>query len=670
MYKVPGERASRPFHATPGRVAAILALVAVLETSYTLFVTTLPALNGVQGDAATVRSLHLVLLQFVYFPRLAVSLLCGAALGLATALFQYILRNVLAEPTTLGVSTGAGLALAIASLWFPSALSLGREWIALAGSAITMVFVYAIAARSGFSPLGLILAGLVITLCAGSVASVLAVLFADSMAPVFIWQSGALNQNGWGGVVYLLPHIAVAAGLLALCARPLAALELGDDTAQGLGIPVVAIRLTALAIATALAAAVVSQVGMIGFVGLGGAVLARITGARTFNARLVWSSVIGACLLWVADQTVQAIALNGGWDLPTGTATALLGAPLLIWLLPGIRDFSSSARVMAGHMSSPPESFRRMRFGLVAVLLVFMLGLTLDVNRHTSGWQIESWPVFRSLLELRVPRIAASLSAGAMLAVAGVLMQRLSANPMASPEVLGISSGALLGVVVLVLLMPMAGKAPILLAASVGAFVTVSAMFSLGRRDGFSPQQLVLAGIAVTTIVGAVVALVMAGGGMRSAMLQAWMSGSTSGVEAPDAFVSVVVALLGLSVVPLASRPLEILPLGSQSASSVGLDVPRNRKLLLIVIAVLTGAATLIVGPVSFIGLIAPHIARLSGLRRAWAQAWGGALIGALLMVMADWLGRNLLFPNQVPAGIFVTFVGGPYFLILMWKQK
>jgi iron complex transport system permease protein len=86
--------------------------------------------------------------------------------------------------------------------------------------------------------------------------------------------------------------------------------------------------------------------------------------------------------------------------------------------------------------------------------------------------------------------------------------------------------------------------------------------------------------------------------------------------------------------------------------------------------ALATAAATLIVGPVSFVGLMAPHMARLLGLRRAVPQALAGALIGAALMVLADWLGRNLLFPNQVPAGLLVAFIGGPYFLILMWKQK
>jgi iron complex transport system permease protein len=669
MFKVMGRPAARPFVVTPGRVSLLLALLACLETLYTLFAAIHPE-NGIPGDAAERQAVQFMLLQFAYLPRLVLSLLCGAALGLATAVFQQILRNVLAEPTTLGVSTGAGLALAVVSLWFPSALLIGREWIALGGAVATMAFVYAIAARSGFSPLSLILAGLVITLCAGAVASVLAVLFADSLTPVFIWQSGALNQNGWDGVATLAPQVVIAAVLLALCARPLAAIELGDDAARNLGIPVVWIRTAALTIATALAAFVVSEVGMIGFVGLGGAALARLSGARTLNARLIWSTVIGACLLWVADQAVQVIALYDWWDIPTGTATALLGAPLLIWLLPKIRDTAAPALVLAGRTAPRRWTFSRKRGVFVAGLLLVMLWLSLDVNRHMTGWQIESWPVLQSLFGLRAPRIAASLAAGAMLATAGVLMQRLSANPMASPEVLGITSGASFGVVVLTLVMPMAGKMPMLAAASIGAFLTISAMFTLGRRDGFSPQQLVLAGIATTTVLGSLVTLVMAGGGMRMAMLQSWMAGSTSRVEGPDAVIAMIIAIAGLAVIPFVSRPLEILPLGTSSASSVGLDVPRHRLLLLVVIAIVTAAATLIIGPISFIGLLAPHIARLAGLRRAWAQAWGGAVIGALMMITADWLGRNLLFPNQVPTGIFVTFVGGPYFLWLMWRDR
>lgn len=113
------------------------------------------------------------------------------------------------------------------------------------------------------------------------------------------------------------------------------------------------------------------------------------------------------------------------------------------------------------------------------------------------------------------------------------------------------------------------------------------------------------------------------------------------------------------------ARWLEILPLGEASSRAVGVGLTASRFRLLLVTAMLTGAATLIVGPLSFVGLMAPHMARMTGLQRPMPQLCGAAIIGALIMLLADWLGRNLLFPYQVPAGLLATFIGGPYFMKL-----
>ncbi|MGS0897005.1 Fe(3+)-hydroxamate ABC transporter permease FhuB [Burkholderia stagnalis] len=650
----------------PATLTMLLFVIALAET-FAAMATHLPVSRWTEVLHANPIDLDAVVIRYALLPRLAVALLSGAALGLSGLIFQYVLRNPVAEPTTLGVAAGASLALTAASLWFPAALLFGREWIALAGALAAVALVLAIAWRRALSPLTVVLAGLVVTLCSGAFSSMLTLFFGDSLGSLFIWQSGMLDQNDWSVVSYLLPRLAIGFALAGLLARPLALLEMGDETAVSLGLPVRTIRAAAMVIASALAAVVVSAVGVIGFIGLAGPALARLAGARTLAARLCWAPAISACLLWISDQTVQLAGLVMP-EIPTGTATALLGGPLLLWLLPRLKGEPPTVPDAGEHISS----VRARPWQIVAACVLLAVGVwfAADFNRGPTGWHVANWEALRPLLSIRMPRVAGSLAAGAMLAIAGVLMQRMTGNPMASPEILGISSGASLGLVVLLFAIAAPGKLAQLGAAFAGAFATLSLMFALGRRSGFAPERLVLAGIAVTTVFSGLAALLVSTGDPRMALLQAWMSGSTYRVEPPDAAVALVVTVLGCAALPLFARTLDILPLGDAVAGSLGVDIARHRRFLLMLAAVLTAASTLIVGPISFVGLMGPHLARLLGFRRSAAQALGGALIGAMLLVVADWLGRNLLFPDQVPAGLFATFIGGPYFLFLMWRQR
>jgi iron complex transport system permease protein len=238
---------------------------------------------------------------------------------------------------------------------------------------------------------------------------------------------------------------------------------------------------------------------------------------------------------------------------------------------------------------------------------------------------------------------------------------------MAAPEVLGISSGAALGVILLLFLLPMPDRTLQMLAGAAGAFGVLMIILMMGRRAAFSPDRLLLAGVATSAVFGAVVALAMATGDPRVGMLLTWMAGSTYQVDASEVWLPGGFALGMLALSPLLARWLEILPLGSGTASSLGMDVSRSRLVIMLATAVPTAIATLLIGPLSFVGLMAPHIARMMGLHRALHQVLGAALIGGLIMVMADWIGRTILFPFQVPAGLLATVIGGPY---LMWLLR
>lgn len=611
-------------------------------------------------------SINDLLIAYSLAPRAVMALLCGAALGLSGSIFQMVLRNPLAEPGTLGVSAGASLALVSATLWLPELLEWGQEPIALAGGSLGCLAVFLIARRHGFAPTALIMAGLIVSLYCGSLAALAVLYNHDNLTNLFIWQSGALFQSGWSGVLYLLPRLALSALLVFAALRPLALLELGDQTALASGLKVRSIRILILAIAVSLGCFVASAVGMIGFIGLAAPNLARFCGARTARQRLIWAPVIGAGLLWSADSIVQLLGLVMR-ELPTGTATVLLGAPCLLILLVYSRQ----------HVRPPANepALRRVThagagfFGL-AGLLALSLGVALLVGRGPDGWEITPPLVDpHAVLQWRWPRAVGALAAGGLLALAGAALQRLTANPMASPEVLGLTSGAALGFMVQIMLMPAQSAGTGLAGAGTGAALTLAALLLIGSRARGGPERSLLVGVCLATLSSAIATVLLSTGHPALRGLLGWLSGSTAGV-APSAAIAAVLALIGaLAMLPMLLRWLAILPLGQATAGAVGVSVGRARAIVLAYCAVVTGAATLLIGPLGFVGLMAPHIARRFGFSASGSQLVGAVLVGASLLVISDWIGRVAIFPWEIPAGLVSAFVGGPYFMWLMQRR-
>lgn len=600
-----------------------------------------------------------LLFHFAFLPRLAIGLLAGAALGLSGTLFQQVLRNPLAEPTTLGTSAGAGLALALAGLYAPGLLDHGRGPIALAGAVLATLAVLAVAGRRHFSPVALILAGLVATLVAGSASALLVLAKRDYLTDLFIWQSGSLVQNGWLPTVTLALWLALSIPTAFLLVRPLAAAALGDDAMRALGLPPVLVRLSGLGVAVGLGAAVAASVGVIGFIGIAAPAIARRAGARRLKAQMIAAPLIGALLVWLADQSVQHLGFTG--EVPAGTATALIGAPLLLFLLPSLHHGIEEN-------VAPPSPQRRCGMtglALLALLLMALFAAALLTGRDATGW---GW-AGTDLLSLRLPRVTVALAAGVMLGMAGAALQRVTGNPMAAPEVLGVAPGAALGVMVLMLAAPGIERLPMLLAAAAGAGLALLALFLVSRREASSGERLLLAGVAIATGASALEALVLAGGDLRLDALVAWMSGSTYRATMADAALALAGMAATLLLLPAAARSLEILPLGPV-ARALGFDPRRERAKLVALIVLPVAAATLAMGPLSFVGLVGPHMARLIGFRRALPHLLASGLLGGGVLMAADWCGRVLFFPWQLPAGLIAAFIGGPYFLWLMCRTR
>lgn len=652
------------------RALPLVLLLALLPAAAMTLWTLGPELLALREEVEGFDPARLVLL-YSDLPRLATSLLAGAALGLAGAILQQVLRNPLASPTTLGLSAGAKLSLSLATLYAPGLFVLGSDIIALFGSLAAGLLVMALGARRDFSPVTMVLAGLVVSLYCGALSALLILLNDRYLESLFIWGGGSLQQQDWSVPLALLPRLLVLAAVVALLVRPLELLSLPDEQVRSLGVRTSTLRWGGAAVALCLTAVVTSQVGVIGFIGLVAPTIARLCGARRFRQRLLWASLFGAALLWFTDQAVQIAAGSLSDFLPTGAVTALFGSPLLLLLLPRLRgqdrpQAPPRAAAVPGRGRSSPV--------VLGVLLVLVSALSLMAvlgGRLPAGdWGLATGALLDEVMPWRLPRMLAALAAGLMLAAAGLILQRLTANEMASPEVLGVSAGATMGMAALVFLVTAPALPLQMGSAALGALAVLLVILALGWRSGFAPERIVLAGIALNALLDAVVAVLSATGDPRALQLLNWIAGSTYGVTLETALPAVAVALLLLGLSCLTLRWLDILPLGRNAAQALGIAVQPARITLFSLAVLLTAAGTMIVGPLSFVGLMAPHIARELGLLRARSQLFGAVLAGAAVMVLADWIGRNLAFPYQLPAGLVSALVGAPFLMLLLRRKS
>lgn len=537
--------------------------------------------------------------------------------------------------------------------------------IAFAGGAAAVLLVLSLTWRRGLEPVSVVLAGMMVALTASAISAALILANGDYLFSLFIWGGGSLVQQDWGPAIALSTRLAVGAGAALLLLRPLTILGLDDASARSLGIARHTSRFLVIALAVWMATTVVAEVGVIGFVGLAAPALAKLSGARSLGQKLLAAPLIGAILLWLTDGLVQLAAGAGGERIPTGAGTALLGGPVLLWLLPRLRLLEWPSLNTSG--TSPRKAGRFIILLLLLLTLVAAV-VALVVGRGPAGWSIAGGDMLADLAAWRAPRIGVAAAAGAMLAVAGVVIQRITGNPLASPEVLGVGTGAGAGLTAVLMVSATAGLGWQLAGSVFGSLAVLIAMLTIAARAKFGSERLLLAGIAMSALCSAVITATIAMGNSQSYVLLRWLSGSTSQATGVDAWVAMACLMLLTLPLFLAARWLDILPLGEDTARGLGLPVAGGRLTLIVLAAILTALAAMFVGPLSFIGLIAPHLARLIGFARARVHLAGAVLLGALLMMVSDWLSRMVAFPYELPVGLFASLLGGPYLVHLLAK--
>ena len=332
---------------------------------------------------------------------------------------------------------------------------------------------------------------------------------------------------------------------------------------------------------------------------------------------------------------------------------------------------------------------RRVLVALVLVLVAAcLLGVgvgTVGISPATTirlvGWKMglvgypsgvpESTAVI--LFELRVPRVLLGVTVGAALAASGAVFQALFRNPMADPAIVGVSSGAALGAVAVILIGGgvFAGGLAVSVAAFVGALAVAFLVYRLARiGPAVQVATLLLAGIAVAAVVSAVISLAMTLAGEQIRSIYFWLLGGLAGRGWGTLAAAIPLVGLGLGMAILSLRDLNAMALGEERAAQLGVEIERFKRITMATGALLAGAAVSVAGVIGFVGLITPHILRLllgADHRRLIPASLVG---GGALMVLADLVARTAVAPEEIPVGAVTALLGGPFFLYLLRRER
>lgn len=340
------------------------------------------------------------------------------------------------------------------------------------------------------------------------------------------------------------------------------------------------------------------------------------------------------------------------------------------------------ASTLSEAVSAPARKPLRLPLGLAAALLV--LAITAAASLAIGSRQIDLAVVVQALVspdtastdhmvvvDLRVPRTIIGIVAGAALALAGALMQGLTRNPLADPGLLGVNAGASLFVVIGITFFGVATSAGYVWFAFVGAAVATVIVYLIGSgRSGPSPVALTLAGAAVTAALTSVITLLLLTNLDTLGQYRFWAVGSLVGRELSDLGPLLPFFGAGAVIALVLGRPLNVLSLGDDVARGLGQRIALVRVAAAVAVVLLCGSATAIAGPIVFVGLVIPHIARrLTGPDYRWILAYS-LVLGPILLVLADVVGRLVSQPAELEAGLVVAMIGAPVMIALVRRSR
>ncbi|WP_233190524.1 MULTISPECIES: iron ABC transporter permease [unclassified Sporosarcina] len=308
---------------------------------------------------------------------------------------------------------------------------------------------------------------------------------------------------------------------------------------------------------------------------------------------------------------------------------------------------------------------------VIAAILSLMIGpVSFSMQEILDGIFVANDTMERRIVwELRFPRVLVGIIVGVSLAVAGAILQGVMRNPLADPGIIGVSSGAGLAATVIMIIYP-AYIMFLPLAAFLGALATAVVIYALSWRGGASPLRIILVGVAINAVIGACMSALMLLYSDRVQAVLPWLAGGIAGVGWVQFEMIIYYAIAAFVLAIFSVKHIRILRLGDEVAKLLGHNVERSRFFLIVLSTLLAGMAVSVSGLIGFVGLVVPHIMRsiVGGDYRFLLPA--SALGGGLLVVVADTIARTLFNPIELPVGILLSFLGGPFFLYLIQKRR
>nr|WP_230202627.1 iron ABC transporter permease [Paenibacillus ihumii] len=618
------------------------------------------------------------LLWDIRMPRTVIGLLAGAALAAAGALLQTITRNPLAASDTLGINAGAYFMVVLGMVAFPAAQQQFPFLLAAAGGLLAALAAYILSGGRGATPVRLALSGMIVSMVLGAFTSALHIFNSTKTQNLFLWGSGSLIQLNWDGVRFAWPFILTLVAAAMFAGRQFDTLELDESTARSLGQRVDLTRAAGLGMSVLMAAIVVSVVGPIGFVGLVAPHLVRLSGIRKHRLLIPASALWGAILITAADTLARMVRSNVG-EMPIGAVMAIIGGPWLIWLvLTKVKNISGSG---AGQSSmSVGGAAKRMSFAPTAIYMVLILLATIVISLSFGGTRIPVGELLGSLagggdssysvlLNLRLPRTLVAALGGIALAVSGVLIQSAVRNPLADASIIGVTAGAGLGAMIVLVAWPALTIVALPFAAMAGGIVAAAFVFFLAWRKSLSPSVLILLGIAVSAIGSAGIQVMIIKASLWNTSAYIWLTGSTYGRGWNQFYSLFIFLMILLPIAYYLARKFDLLAFGDESSIGFGLPVRGTRLAAMILGVLLASAAVASVGTIGFLGLMAPHVVRMMIGHHTRRSIILSGLLGGLLLVLADTIGRSIMAPKEIPSGLIIMLIGAPYFLFLMYRS-
>jgi len=628
--------------------------------------TILASVLSAQTDDATGMLLH-----YLRLPRTMAAILTGACLAAAGTLFQAATRNPLASPGILGVTAGAQLFVALVTVVPAFTLVVPHTAAATVGGLVAGAATWAVSKASA-GPVRIALSGMAVSLMAGATAAAIALLDETAGASLHLWGGGSLVQTDWqasaGALAGFLPAFLVSL----LLARQLDVLALGDDTARMLGQNLVLMRGAALALGVWLSALAVTLAGPVVFVGLVAPNLLRLTGISKHVLLLPAAVLVGIALTVGADFLVLNLSASS-IELPVGVPIALIGAPVLVLLAWRHAQESRATSEFAGRYRQLSALFTFFRPVILIVILILagILGLV-SGNRFISPWNALTFLVgmvpadLQNILEIRALRVAGAALGGALLGLSGLLLQGVIRNPLASPELIGITQTSGLVAVIVLLLFPELGFPGVQAGAILGGLAATFLVASLGLRRTLAPSAMALIGLGLAAFTASASTALVITAGFQASQAATWLAGSTYGLSVTDLMVLAGTLFCIAPIAYLLLSLTDIMAFGWPKASSLGVNYRMVEWAHLLAGAFCASTVAAVFGPISFVGLMAPHAARLLNPGRYRDLLAASAIIGATLMIIADCLGRTLFAPIEIPVGLMTAIIGAPFILLLL----